>query len=149
VWLDVMAERELTGEQGPIPAELQRPAPLSRPQFDEAVRAALRDLARPDRLGHNPLTDTRLVTGNADRLGTGLRQAILAGIGRVGEQRRNPTLGRVLDRTFVHPAPTQEAAAQVLDLPFSTYRRHLARAIDELTDVLWSVEIGQLQPSAD
>ena len=78
-----------------------------------------------------------------------MREAILAGIGRVGEQQRNPPLGRVLDRTFVHAAPTQEAAAEVLDLPFSTYRRHLAKAIDELTDVLWSVEIGQLQRSAD
>ena len=58
VWLDVMAERELTGEQGPIPAELQRAAPLSRPQFDDAVRAALRDLARPDRLGRNALTES-------------------------------------------------------------------------------------------
>ncbi len=149
VWLDVMAERELTGEQGTIPAELQRPAPLSRPQFDEAVRAALRDLHRPDRLGRNPLTESRLVTGSADRPGTELRQAILAGIGRVGQQQRNLPLGRVLDRTIVHPAPTQEAAAEVLDLPFSTYRRHLARAIDELTDVLWSVEIGQLEQSAD
>jgi hypothetical protein len=30
----------------------------------------------------------------------------------------------------------------VLDLPFSTYRRHLARAIDRLVDVLWAVEVG-------
>ena len=37
----------------------------------------------------------------------------------------------------------------MLDLPFSTYRRHLAKAVDELTDVLWSVEIGQLPTSAD
>ena len=58
-------------------------------------------------------------------------------------------MGRVLDRTFVHAAPTQEAAADVLDLPFSTYRRHLAKAVDELTDVLWSAEIGQVPRTAD
>ena len=58
-----MADRELTGEQGPIPAELQRAAPLSRQQFDDAVRAALRDLSRPDRLGRNALTQSRLVDG--------------------------------------------------------------------------------------
>ena len=45
----------------------------------------------------------------------------------------------------MHAAPSQEAAAEVLDLPFSTYRRHLAKAVDELTDVLWSVEIGELR----
>lgn len=149
VWLEVMAERELTGEQGPIPAELQRAAPLGRVQFDDAVRTALRDLSRPDRLGHNPLTGTALVAGTADDPGTALRAAVLAGIARVGEQPRGRSLSRVLDRTFVHAAPTQETAAEVLDLPFSTYRRHLAKAIDELTDVLWSVEIGQLPRSFD
>ena len=49
----------------------------------------------------------------------------------------------MLDRTFVRPAPTQEAAAEVLGLPFSTYRRHLAAALDELADLLWAVEIGE------
>jgi hypothetical protein len=49
----------------------------------------------------------------------------------------------VLDRTFIRAAPTQEAAAEVLGLPFSTYRRHLTRAVDHVTEVLWSVEIGQ------
>ena len=30
----------------------------------------------------------------------------------------------------------------MLGLPFSTYRRYLARAIDEVTEALWAVEIG-------
>jgi DNA-directed RNA polymerase specialized sigma24 family protein len=51
----------------------------------------------------------------------------------------------VLDRTYVHAAPTQEAAAEVLGLPFSTYRRHLARAHERLTDLLWAVEIGEVR----
>ena len=33
--------------------------------------------------------------------------------------------------------------AEVLDLPFSTYRRHLARAHERLVEVLWSVEVGR------
>ena len=45
----------------------------------------------------------------------------------------------------MHAAPTQEAAAEVLDLPFSTYRRHLAAALSELTDLLWAVEIGAVR----
>jgi hypothetical protein len=46
----------------------------------------------------------------------------------------------------VRAAPTQEAAAEVLGLPFSTYRRYLARAIDEVTEALWAVEIGTAAP---
>jgi hypothetical protein len=45
----------------------------------------------------------------------------------------------------VRPAPTQEAAAEVLGLPFSTYRRYLAKAVERLTDVLWAVEIGEVR----
>jgi hypothetical protein len=51
----------------------------------------------------------------------------------------------VLQRTFVRAAPTQEAAAEVLGLPFSTYRRHLARALEQVTDLLWAVEIGEVR----
>jgi hypothetical protein len=40
------------------------------------------------------------------------------------------------------PGQVQEAAAEALGLPFSTYRRHLARAIDGVTEALWAVEIG-------
>jgi hypothetical protein len=45
----------------------------------------------------------------------------------------------------VRAAPTQEAAAEVLGLPFSTYRRHLAKALDQVTELLWSVEIGTVR----
>jgi hypothetical protein len=33
----------------------------------------------------------------------------------------------------------------VLGLPFSTYRRHLARALEQLTDLRWAVEIGEVR----
>jgi hypothetical protein len=148
-WLELMSERELTGESGPIPTDLLRPAPLPRAQFDHAVRAALRDLSSPERLRRNPLITSRLVSGRTGEQGARLRQAILAGIDRIGGQPRTASLPRVLDRTFVHAAPSQEAAAAVLDLPFSTYRRHLAKAVDALTDVLWSVEIGDIRLPQD
>jgi len=148
-WLELMSERELTGATGPVPAEQLRPAPLPRAQFDHAVRAALRDLTDPERLRGNPLVTSRLVSGRTGEAGVRLHQAILAGIDRIGGQPRTATLPRVLDRTFVHAAPSQEAAAAVLDLPFSTYRRHLARAMDALTDVLWSVEIGDVRLPQD
>ena len=52
----------------------------------------------------------------------------------------------MLNRTFVRASPTQDAAAEVLGLPFSTYRRYLAKAIDEVTEALWAVEIGTAPP---
>ena len=41
--------------------------------------------------------------------------------------------------------PTQEQAAELLDLPFSTYRRHLKAGLDQITDYLWGREIGTLE----
>jgi hypothetical protein len=143
LWLDVMAERELTGEQGPIAMDRQRPAPLTRIEFDEAVRSALRDLGRPDRLRSNRLTGSLIVGESTTNPSAELRSVLTAEIARLSAASATAATGRVLDRTFVRAAPTQEAAAEVLDLPFSTYRRHLAKAVDELTDVLWSVEIGE------
>ena len=63
---------------------------------------------------------------------------------RAGQPQDAP-LARVLDRTYRHGTLTQEAAAEVLDLPFSTYRRHLARALQRLADLLWAVEIGEVR----
>jgi len=143
LWLEVMAEREVSGEQGPVAIDRQRPAPLTRAGFDEAVRTALRDLCRPDRLRGNALTRSLIVPELTQNGAAELRSVLTAGISGLAAAPRTAALGRVLDRTFVHAAPTQEAAAEVLDLPFSTYRRHLVKAVDELTDALWSVEIGE------
>jgi hypothetical protein len=48
---------------------------------------------------------------------------------------------RVLYHTYFHPAATQEVAAELLDLPFSTYRRHLRTALQRVTEILWQQEI--------
>ena len=53
---------------------------------------------------------------------------------------RDQKLYRVLDLTYLNPAPKQEAAADRLGLPFSTYRRHLTAAVGRLTDWLWQQE---------
>jgi hypothetical protein len=148
-WFDLLGERELTGDSGPAPAYLLRPAPLSRTAFAEALKSALRDLHRPEQLRVSPLMGSRLAidleTASTERLQTSLA----AGIDQIGAGSRTGRLGRVLDRTYLHPATTQEAAAEVLDLPFSTYRRHLTHAIEQLTDLLWAVEIGETRlPSA-
>jgi hypothetical protein len=72
-----------------------------------------------------------------------VRAAIVAAVTDLGAAPKGERLRSVLQRTYLSPAPTQEAAAEVLGLPFSTYRRHLAKAVDELTDRLWAREIGR------
>jgi hypothetical protein len=76
---------------------------------------------------------------DAERLGSTLTDAIEW----LGDQARGDQLRAALRCTFVRGAPTQEAAAELLGLPFSTYRRHLARALEQVTDLLWAVEIGE------
>ena len=63
-------------------------------------------------------------------------------VGRLADEPKGDQLRAVLNRTFVRAAPSQEAAAEVLGLPFSTYRRYLARATARLVDLLWAVEVG-------
>jgi hypothetical protein len=74
VWLQRLADREpaATGGREDLPAE-----PLGEAAFAAAVRDALRELDRPDRLAGNPLTGTRLATpgDGADRV-QALRDAV-------------------------------------------------------------------------
>lgn len=54
---------------------------------------------------------------------------------------RGEKLYRALDRTYLRPAETQERAAEVLGLPFSTYRRHLTRGVERVVTWLWEREL--------
>ena len=144
-FFELMARRELSGETGPPPADLLRPAPLGRPAFTEAVRGALSDYRRPDRLAASPLLQTRLVDPSAERPVEALRHTLLAAINMAASDRRGSESGRVLERTYIKGAPSQEAAAELLGLPFGTYRRHLLQALERVGEVLWSVEIGERQ----
>ncbi len=143
-WLDLMRERAHSGETGPPPAALIRPPPLDRARFAAAVKTALQTLHRPDQLATNPLLGTGLATTTTGPTTEQLRATIDNAVTYLGNQPKGDQLRAVLHRTYLRPAPTQEAAAQVLDLPLSTYRRHLAKALDQLTDLLWTVEIGDL-----
>jgi hypothetical protein len=46
-----------------------------------------------------------------------------------------------LHHTYLQPAETQQAAADLLRLPMTTYRRHLAAGLERLADRLWQEEI--------
>jgi len=128
-----MAGREL--DAGFVPPATAPELALSQAEFSAAVRAALRDLHRPDALAANPLQRTRMARGG-DLTGL-IEQAVAA----LRADPRDAKLARALDRTYLRPAPTQERAAELLDLPFSTYRRHLARGTERVAGWLWQREL--------
>ena len=132
-WLDMMAEHELAEEE-PAAAPVPELA-LSQAEFAAAAHQALRDLHRPDALAANPLQRARM-TRRAE-LSELVEQAVVA----LRADPRDAKLARALDRTYLRPAPTQEAAAELLGLPFSTYRRHLARGVERVVDWLWHREL--------
>jgi hypothetical protein len=140
-WLQQLEMLELgaPGEPARRPSE---PLALSPPDFAEAVRQALRDLRRPDRLAASPLAASRLVgAAGVTAPGDALAQRIVQAAGFLALDPRDRRGHRALDRTYLRPAVTQESAAEVLGLPFSTYRRHLAQGVDRLVEVLWSWEL--------
>jgi hypothetical protein len=117
---------------------------LSQAAFTGAVRQALRDLHRPELLARNPLVRTRLArdyAGAEEADAAALDGLLRAAVDALRQHPRDDKLLRAVERTYLHPAPTQEAAAEVLRLPFSTYRRHLSQGVDRIVAWLWDHEI--------
>jgi hypothetical protein len=117
---------------------------LSQEEFTDAVRQALRDLARADLLGRNPLLGTRLLREEAgDQVpdAATIETVVRAAVESLRQHPRDDKLLRAVERTYLDPAPTQEAAAARLGLPFSTYRRHLTQGIDRIVAWLWDREV--------
>ncbi|MFF2525371.1 AAA family ATPase [Streptomyces liangshanensis] len=141
-WLDRHIEQELFGPRAATPAPAPQLAVLSRPEFDAAVVGALRAWHRPDTLRTNPLVRSRLTTGPdaADPVAA-LRALLAEAVERLASDPRTEHLRQVLALTYLRGVPTQEAAAERLGLPFSTYRRHLARGNGLVCDRLWGREL--------
>lgn len=145
-WLDMMADRELATDmtEEMLAASL---APtrlvLSQPDFTEAVRQALRDYHRPDLLATNPLLRSRLVEehpGDGPPIET-LRVLISEAAEVLAASPRDEKFYRAIRATYLAPAATQELAAERLNLPFSTYRYHLAGGLDRIAAALWQREL--------
>ncbi|MGP4048446.1 ATP-binding protein [Streptomyces sp. 2A115] len=111
---------------------------LSRPEFDTAVKDALRALWWPNELAANPLSRSLLVTEN----GGTLHDVLLSAIDTLLDERGGEKRHRTLMTAYSKAAPTQEAAARRLGMSFSTYRRHLTAAVQRVTDILWSHELN-------
>ena len=142
-WLERMAERELGGEPPAVERDTSEPLALSQPEFAGAVRRALRSLHNRSDLAANPLIRARVVRERAgDRPAPeALRELVGDAIDELRVDPRDAKLVRALERTYLRPAPTQEAAAELLGLPFSTYRGHLARGIERVVEWLWQREL--------
>ncbi|HEY7070914.1 MAG TPA: ATP-binding protein, partial [Acidimicrobiales bacterium] len=148
-FITMMGHRELDDGSGiVVPAGVTAPDPLtvlSHAEFRDAVRRALRDRHRPDRLATNPLARARSVR---ERFGTAAG-AGAAGVAVLIDEAAEALAAdphatkahRALDRTYLRPAPTQEKAAELLGLPFSTYRDHLDRGVSRIVERLWHLEL--------
>ena len=123
---------------------------LSQADFTDAVRQALRDLHRPELLARNPLIRTRLAHDYARAEAPdaeALEGLLLAAVDALRQHPRDDKLLRAVERTYLRPAPTQEAAAELLGLPFSTYRRHLSQGVERIVACLWDHEVYGTTPS--
>lgn len=146
-WLEMLGERELATDLDLKTLEVAKPAPLvvlSQPEFEEAVRDALRDFTRPSALVQNPLLRSRLVAeraGNQPPNPSHLQTLVREAAANLKTNPKDEKLYRVLERTYLEPAATQEVAAELLDLPFSTYRRHLKSGLERLCAWLWEREL--------
>lgn len=147
-WLDLLAERGFDTTPESDPDDQSRVIVLSRSDFEEALTDAFKNLHRPDQLDDNPLLYSRVVTAKAGRTADeperieALCTLLHDTAERLSDDPRDEKYYRAVQRTYLQPAPTQEKAAEQLDVPFSTFRRHLNRGLDRVRDILWDKEVG-------
>ncbi|NEK56446.1 ATP-binding protein [Geodermatophilus sabuli] len=145
VWFRGLAERELaSGPPAPAVPDTAPPrAVLSEPEFAAAVKEALRCWRRPAELARSPLCRSSVVATvrGGRRPEQVLADLLVEATDSLAGDPRDTRLHRALATTFFRGAPTQEAAAERLGLPFSTYRRHLAAGTARVTSWLWDREL--------
>ena len=148
MWMELLAEQvpsATPSQEEPIAAPGL--IVLSKPGFAVAVHDALRGYAQPHRLEGNPLLRSRLVedhagpnTDTAERIAS-LVELVCEAAGLMEGTAREAQYFRALRATYLQPAPSQAIAAERLDVPFSTYRRHLKRGVEPVVETLWRMEI--------
>lgn len=116
---------------------------LSQPEFNEAVRQALRDFTRPDQLALNPLLRSKLASETAVDPPTPatLQRLLEEAAGSLRGNPKDEKFYTAVYRTYLKPAPSQEAAAELLGLPLGTHRYRLARGVERIVDWLWQREL--------
>ncbi|HEY6794787.1 MAG TPA: hypothetical protein VI248_08895 [Kineosporiaceae bacterium] len=146
-WFDFLVNHGLRGGFS-LPDSWLRPPPLTYGEFARAVQRALQDLHRLDRLAANPLTGTSLVADMDLLPAQALQRRLIMAVDSIGSSARDRPLARVLEVSYLQVATSQKAAAKLLDLPFSTYRRYLAKGVERLVDMLWASEVSPSPPES-
>lgn len=131
----------------PRPADASALAALSREEFRDRVREALRSLGEPLALADNPLVHCQAVRARVPTRAdvaaraAGLQAVLLEQIEALGGGDRGDAWRRVVRAAYVGPAGKQEAVARRLGLSYSTFRRQLAAATEHIVARLWQFEV--------
>ncbi|MGW5584984.1 hypothetical protein [Streptomyces sp. NPDC003857] len=131
-WADRSIFGKLSGKSSRGDQGGRRSAGMSRADFRAAVRDALKNLEREDSLERN-----RLCTAQVAASGAELKRILSDAVTTLSRNPRNRKHFDALYATYFVDTPNQEASAARLGLPFSTYRRHLTKGIEEVSDWLW------------
>ncbi|MFJ8011304.1 AAA family ATPase [Streptomyces sp. NPDC096339] len=116
------------------------PSPLSRAAFDQAVREALAHWRDAGAFAACALLRTRLAADLGEPVDE-LRALLRRAVDDLAADPRGVRAREALTAGYFSGAPTQEAAARRLGLPYGTYRRHLRQGLDLLCDALWQQEL--------
>ncbi|MEU7730511.1 ATP-binding protein [Streptomyces sp. NPDC040724] len=116
------------------------PPPVSRAAFDQAVREALTHWRDPGSFAAGALMRSRLAA-DLDEPVEELRTLVRGAVDDLAQDPRGVRAREALTAGYFSGAPTQEAAARRLGLPYGTYRRHLRQGLDLLCEALWQWEL--------
>ncbi|GAA1908604.1 AAA family ATPase [Streptantibioticus ferralitis] len=122
-----------------VPAQ-SGPSGVSRTAFDQAVREALSHWRDPGTFAACALMRARLAADFADPAEE-LRALLRQAVDDLAHDPRGVRAREALTASYFSGAPTQEAAARRLSLPYGTYRRHLRQGLDLLCEALWHREL--------
>jgi hypothetical protein len=148
-WLERLAEQEtasLSDEAAP-PAPCEQMVILSEAEFAVAVQSALLHLLRPAELRDNPLLRSHLVmqhhaAASNEKKIEALQQIVRSACEQLQQSPRTLKFYGPLYHTYLRPSRNQEQSAELLDLPFSTFRRHLREGVSRVIETLWQQEIN-------
>ncbi len=118
-WLAWLARRGAARE-GTAPVRK-----LSRGELRAALKRALHGLQQPHTLDGNPLGTPAKLPALLHEIAEAMRATT-----------RGAPLYRALHHAYLQPAANQRQAARRAGAPYATFRRHLTRAIDQMTDIL-------------
>ncbi len=143
-WLDAMASLH-TGEEGAMPREDAVPALLlNRDDFDKQVRRALRALGNRIALSNNALARSRVVIEAAGKdagfdAPRVLEEVLAHAITQLPEEMHG-----LLRATYFEGDRKHQAVALGLGLPYAIFRYRHTRALEQLCELLWRAEHGEL-----